>query len=106
VPIESSELTERISLVEAKAKLSGVVDDVRRTARRYLIERHGRPAAAIISVDELAKLEQADVLGPTPAGALALVGAWSDVDDTAIDRFLDDILRSRKEDSGRLVHLD
>jgi prevent-host-death family protein len=99
-------MTTRISLAEAKAKLSAVVDDVRRTAGRYLIERHGRPAAAIISVEALARLEEAEVLGPTPAGALALVGAWSDVEEAAIDEFLADVLRSRAEDTGRLVQLD
>ncbi len=99
-------MTTRVSLAEAKAKLSAVVDDVRRTARRYLIERHGRPAAAIISVEELARLEEADLLGPAPAGALALVGAWSDVADEAIDEFLDDVLRSRAEDTGRPVRLE
>lgn len=95
----------RVSLAEAKAKLSAVVDDVRRTSRRYLIERHGRPAAAIISVEELERLEVSDLLRPNPAGALALVGAWSDVSDEAIEEFLDDVLRSRTEDAGRPVHL-
>jgi len=96
----------RLGLAEAKAKLSAVVDDVRRTARRYLIERHGRPAAAIISVEDLAKLEESDLLGPAPAGALALAGAWSDVEDEAIDAFLADVFRSRAEDTGRLVQLE
>ncbi len=99
-------MTIRVSLAEAKAKLSAVVDDVSRTARRYLIERHGRPAAAIISVEELTRLEEADMLGPTPAGALALVGAWGEVEDEAIDEFLATVLRSRVEDTGRPVRLE
>src|SRR5207302_7202078 len=96
----------RVSLAEAKAKLSAVVDDVRRTSRRYLIERHGRPAAAIISVEELERLEASDLLGPSPAGALALVGAWGDVEDAAIDAFLNEVLRSRAADTGRPVRLE
>jgi prevent-host-death family protein len=99
-------MTTRVGLAEAKAKLSAVVDDVRRTARRYLIERHGRPAAAIISVEDLRMLEASDLLGPTPAGALAIVGAWSEVDDDAIDEFLEDVLRSRTQDTGRRVQLE
>ena len=79
---------------------------MRRTARRYLIESHGRPVAAIISVDELARLEEAELLSSTPAGALALVGAWSDVEDEAIDDFLAAVLQSRAEDFGRAVHLN
>jgi prevent-host-death family protein len=99
-------VTRRVGLAQAKAKLSAVVDDVRRTACRYLIERHGRPAAAIISFEELARLEESAFLSPTPAGALALVGAWSDMEDAAIDEFLDNVVRSRAEDPGRIVHLD
>jgi prevent-host-death family protein len=96
----------KVSLAEAKAKLSAVVDDVRRTANRYLIERHGRPAAAIVSVEELERLEGSDPLGPNPAGALALVGGWSDVTDAALDEFLNEVYRAREEDMGRDVHLE
>ena len=96
----------KVSLAEAKAKLSMVVDDVRRTAHRYLIERHGVPAAAIISVEELARLEESDLLAPSPAGALALVGAWGDIEDDAIDDFIDDVIRGRMEDRGRGVSLE
>ena len=94
-----------MGMAEAKARLSAVIDDVRRTARRYLIQRHGQPAAAIISVEDLERLEASDLLGPSPAGALAMAGAWSDVDDDAIDEFLEDIQRTREEDAGRPVHL-
>ncbi len=99
-------MTTKVSLAEAKAKLSAVVEDVRSTARRYLIERHGRPAAAIVSIEDLARLEKGDLLGPAPAGALALVGAWSDVEDVAIDAFLDEVRQSREGDTGRPVRLE
>ena len=56
----------KVTLAEAKAKFSAVVDEVRRTSRRYVIERHGRPAAAVVSVEDLAKLES-ESLGPAPA---------------------------------------
>jgi prevent-host-death family protein len=95
----------KVSLAEAKAKLSAVVEDVRRTSRRYLIERHGKPAAAIVSVEELERLEDSDLLSPSPAGALALVGAWGDVDDDVIDESLDDVYRTRAKDTGRRVRL-
>lgn len=96
-------MTTKVGLTEAKAKLSSVVDDVRRTANRYVIERHGQPAAAIISVEDLKKLEATDPPSTSPVGALALVGAWSDVGDAVLDAFLDDVMRSRAEDKGRPV---
>jgi len=96
----------RVSLAEAKAKLSAVVDDVRHGSRRYLIERHGKPAAAIVSVEELAKLEQLDEPKTPPLGFLALVGLWSDVDDKDMDEMVEYIYRTREEDTGRPVDLE
>src|SRR4051812_23541340 len=96
----------RVSLAEAKAKLSAVVDDVRHGSHRYLIERHGKPAAAIVSVEELEKLEALDQSAARPAGLLAFVGAWGDVDDGVIDEFLEEIYRTRAEDMGRPVELE
>jgi prevent-host-death family protein len=99
-------MAKTVSIAEAKAKLSSVVDDVRKTSERYVIERHGKPAAAIISVEDLERLEESAQLGPRPAGALALLGLWSDVDDEDIDKFLEDVYRSREADLGRPVDLD
>jgi prevent-host-death family protein len=96
----------RISLAEAKAKFSAVVDDVRTGSRRYLIERHGRPAAAIVSVEELEKLEALDKSESQPLGFLALVGAWGDLDDAVIDEMVEHIYRTREEDLGRPVELE
>lgn len=95
-----------MNLADAKAKFSAVVDDVRHTANRYLVMRHGKPAAAIVSVEDLEQLDAADALGPSPAGALALVGLWADVGDAAIDEFVEAVYRSRAEDLGRPVDLE
>jgi hypothetical protein len=50
-------------------------------------------------------LESSD-LDPNSAGALALIGAWDDVEDEVIDKFVEDVYRSRSEDLGRSVQLD
>jgi prevent-host-death family protein len=95
-----------VGLAEAKAKLSALVEDVRHGSHRYLIERHGKPAAAIISVEELAKLEELDGRDAKPMGFLALLGAWGDVDDSVIDEFLEEVYRTREEDMDRPVSLE
>ncbi|MCA9823433.1 MAG: type II toxin-antitoxin system Phd/YefM family antitoxin [Dehalococcoidia bacterium] len=95
----------RVNLAEAKAKFSAVVDDVDRKERRYVIVRHGRPVAAIVSMEDLARLEESTTQLPSPAGALALVGLWADVDEEAIDKFLGEVHESRERDPGRPVHL-
>ena len=41
-----------LSLSEAKAKLSGLVEDVERRDAEVVITRNGRPAAVLVSPDE------------------------------------------------------
>ena len=58
-----------IPLADAKARLSAVLDEVRDTHERVVITRNGRPEAVIISVSDLAALEETLDLLSTP-GAL------------------------------------
>ena len=45
-------------LTEAKAKLNELVDDAVMTHERVTITRHGRPAAVLISVEDLESMEE------------------------------------------------
>jgi prevent-host-death family protein len=45
-------------LAEIKNHLSEVVDEVVTTQARVTITRHGRPAAVLISIDELSAIEE------------------------------------------------
>ena len=47
-----------IPLTEAKAKLNELVDDAVTTHERVTITRHGRPAAVLISVEDLESMEE------------------------------------------------
>lgn len=47
-----------LPLTEAKAKLNELVDDAVTTQERVTITRHGRPAAVLISVDDLESMEE------------------------------------------------
>jgi prevent-host-death family protein len=47
-----------ISLTEAKAKLNELVDDATTTHERVVITKHGRPAAVLISLDDLESMEE------------------------------------------------
>ena len=62
-------MTMMIPLADAKARLSAVLDEVRDTHERVVITRNGRPEAVIISVSDLAALEETLDLLSTP-GAL------------------------------------
>ncbi|MCW2606706.1 MAG: prevent-host-death family protein [Frankiales bacterium] len=52
-----------LPLADVKARLSAVVDEVQGTHERVVITRNGRPAAVLVSADDLAALEETlDVL--------------------------------------------
>jgi antitoxin YefM len=51
-------LAEQMPLGEVKNRLSEVVDTVEREHARLVITKHGRPAAVLISVDDLESLEE------------------------------------------------
>jgi prevent-host-death family protein len=70
-------VSEQMPLADVKNRLSEVVDHLEREHGRVIITKHGRPAAVVMSVDDLESLEETlDIMG-SPAllqdirGALA-----------------------------------
>ena len=51
-------MVEQMALKDVKNHLSEVVDKVEREHKRVVITKHGRPAAVVVSVDDLESLEQ------------------------------------------------
>ncbi|MDN5916164.1 MAG: type II toxin-antitoxin system Phd/YefM family antitoxin [Pseudonocardia sp.] len=47
-----------LPLAEVRARLSALVDEVGRTAERLTITRNGVPVAVVVSIDDLAALEE------------------------------------------------
>lgn len=82
-----------VPLGDARDRLSEYVSEVERTHQRVTITRHGRPAAVLISADDLASIEETlEILG-TPGAPEAIVEGLADA---AAGRFADnDELRSR-----------
>ena len=97
-----------LNLSEAKAKLSVLIDGVVNRRERYVIDRHGKPAAVLVSIDDFKRIAGFETPTPTqPMGALAFLGAWGDeVTDAEVDKFLEVIYASREADKGRPVNLD
>ena len=96
-------MTRHVSTAEAKAKLSELIGTVAIGRERVVIERRGRPVAALGSIDDAEALEETSPTTPSSRGALALVGAWSEVGDDVIDRLVDEIYAARDRDPGRPV---
>lgn len=54
----------QMALKDVKNRLSEVVDRVEREHGRVIITKHGRPAAVVLSVDDLESLEETlDIMG-------------------------------------------
>jgi antitoxin YefM len=51
-------MSETVPFTEAKAHLSELVDRTQREHERFLVTRNGRPAAVLLSPDDLASLEE------------------------------------------------
>jgi prevent-host-death family protein len=93
----------RISVDEAKARFSAMVDGVLHRGERYVIEQDGQEVAALVSMPELRRLEAASTHDVRPSGAMALVGLWGDVSDEEIDALVADLRCARDGDTGRRV---
>lgn len=98
-------MTTRVSVAKAKAELSALMAAVAYQGRHVIIERRGRPMAALVSVDDLEQLDRERAASARPRGALALIGAWSDLPDDAIDAMVADVYAAREQDTGRQVEL-
>jgi len=101
-------MVKKVRVTEAKAHLSALMARAGYAGERYLIERRGKPLAALVGVEDLQRLE-AEGGSPSsrPRGALALVGSWGEfVGDDEIDAMVEEIYAARERDIGRPVDLE
>lgn len=89
------------SVAEAKKHLSELMSRVAYNQERFLILRHGKPMAALVSAEDLARLEEGKV---APRGLLSAVGAWADFEE--LDQVIKDIYRHREQAEDRHVSLE
>ena len=68
-----------ISLADAKARLSAVLDEVRDTHERVVITRNGRPEAVILAVSDLEALEETLDLLSTPGAREEIRAAEAEI---------------------------
>ena len=96
----------KVPAAQAKAQLSDLVARAAYGKERIVIEKRGKPTAALVSMEDLQFLELYRANPRPPRGGLALVGLWRDVGDDVLDELVEDIYRSREEDLGRPVNLE
>ena len=97
-------VAEKVRVTDAKAHLSELMARVGYGGERFIIERRGRPLAALVGVEDLERLEKER---PTSRllGAIALVGAWGEAEEPEVDAVLEEIYAERGRDTGRPVDL-
>ena len=92
-------MSETLPLADVKARFSEVVERVATTHDRVVVTRNGRPAAVLISPDELEALEETLAILSDPDArarleeARAAVVAGDTVDDKELRAVLDDLRR-------------
>jgi prevent-host-death family protein len=69
--------TTEISIAEVKSRLSEYAARSAFAGERILITRRGKPLAALVSLEDLAELEQLD----KKAGLASVIGKWDDFEE-------------------------
>ena len=90
-----------MSVADAKKHLSELMSRVAYNNERFLIQRRGKPMAALVSADDLDRLEQQP---KGTQGLLGAVGALADFDD--LDLMIEDIYFQRRRAKDRTIALD
>lgn len=84
---------ETLPLADVKARLSEIVDRVEHEHERVVVTRHGRPAAVLVSPDELEALDDTLELLSNPEALAQIQQARTEA--TAGDVLTADQLRAR-----------
>ncbi|HEV2125069.1 MAG TPA: type II toxin-antitoxin system Phd/YefM family antitoxin [Chloroflexota bacterium] len=96
-------MAKHVSAAEAKAKLSELVAKVAYGGEQYIIERRGKPLAALIAIQDLERLSDLSSQSAGQTGAAALAGLWGDIPDEDIDEMVNTIYEARDRDLSRPV---
>src|SRR5215471_1606521 len=99
-------MVKRVGAAQAKAHFATLVAEVAFGGQRVIIERRGKPLAALVSLADCERLEQEHATSARPIGVLALAGAWRDVPDEELDALVADIYVARERDKDRPASLE
>lgn len=86
---------------EAKRRFSELMSRVAYKRERFLIRRRGTSMVALVSEEDLERLEHEP---EAPKGLLAAVGAWADYE--GLDQLVESIYRQREQAQDRPVAME
>lgn len=85
-------MSRTIGVAEIKRHFSEVVNDVNREGEHFIIERKGKPMAAMVSIKEFELIEKQKT-HEVKKGLLAALGAWEDFE--GLDKIVKHIYKKR-----------
>lgn len=94
-------MVKKVSTVELRKDLAALLADVVDKGWHFIVEKRGKPLAALVSVDVLDLIERQSTTSADPQGALALAGAWGALKEREMDALLADVNAKRGGDACR-----
>jgi len=89
-----------IGVAEVKRHFSDVMVEVAREGKHFIIEKKGKPMAALVNIKDMETIERT-AMPVKKKGLLAAIGAWEDFGD--IEGTVKHIYKSRKTAKTRKV---
>lgn len=94
-------MVRKVSTVELRKDLAELLAKVVGRNGQVIVEKRGKPLAALVSVEALELLKQQRTTAADPQGALALTGAWGELKEREMDALLAAVLAERGGDACR-----
>jgi antitoxin (DNA-binding transcriptional repressor) of toxin-antitoxin stability system len=91
-------MSKNIGVAEVKKSFSAVISEVSLKGEHFVIEKKGKPMAALVSVQELQRIEVSKEK-EKKKGLLAAIGAWEDFED--LESMVSAIYERRKKSKDR-----
>ena len=91
-------MSKKIGVAEVKEHFSAVISEVSLKGEHFVIEKKGKPMAAMVSVKELDMIEVSK-RREKRKGLLAAIGAWEDFDD--LEKLVTTIYEGRRKAKDR-----
>ncbi len=94
-------MVKKVSTVQLRKELSALLGHVVDSDQHVIIEKRGKPLAALVSIDALELMEQKRATSANSLGALALAGAWGELKEREMDALLAAVQAERGGDACR-----
>jgi len=93
-------MAKKIGVAEVKKQFSAVISEVSLKGEHFIVERKGKPTAAMVSVKDLEMIEGSK-RREKKKGLLAAISAWEDFDD--LEKMVMTIYEGRRKAKERGV---